>query len=353
MKKLTALIALALVAWGCMSAAALQAAVRVVDLDWRDEARSRDVPVRVYVPDLPADAPPAAMIVFSHGLGGSREGYAYLGQSWAQHGYVSVHVQHPGSDDAVWRDQPRDRRMKAMRQAATDLHNAADRPRDVSFAIDQMLALNAKADSPLLAQSGAIVRIDPNRIGVGGHSFGAYTTLAVIGLRPGGRLGGGQSSGGGLAEKWSFTDPRIKAAVVMSAPVSPVQARNAAWAFGAIAVPALHLTGEHDNSQIGDTEARDRRVPFDHITKAPQYLAVFRGEGGDHMVFSGNRWRGKTMASDDAYHADILKLTTAFFDAYLRHDAQALQWLNEGAAAKDLAKDAAFETRNLDGGQAR
>ena len=39
------------------------------------------------------------MIVFSHGLGGTRDGYEYLGRHWASYGYVSVHLQHKGSDD--------------------------------------------------------------------------------------------------------------------------------------------------------------------------------------------------------------------------------------------------------------
>src|SRR5262245_28292172 len=75
--------------------------VATVSYDWTDTARHRKVPVKIYYPKTGHG--PFPVIIFSHGLGGSRENYEYLGHHWASHGYVSVHVQHLGSDDAVWR----------------------------------------------------------------------------------------------------------------------------------------------------------------------------------------------------------------------------------------------------------
>ena len=71
-------------------------AVATVSYDWTDSARNRKVPVKIYYPEKGQG--PFPVIVFSHGLGGSREGYEYLGRRWASHGYVSVHVQHLGSE---------------------------------------------------------------------------------------------------------------------------------------------------------------------------------------------------------------------------------------------------------------
>ncbi|MBM3855559.1 MAG: hypothetical protein FJ399_20795 [Verrucomicrobia bacterium] len=45
------------------------------DFTVRDSARQREIPVRVY---LPAERTPAPVLLFSHGLGGSREGSAWL-----------------------------------------------------------------------------------------------------------------------------------------------------------------------------------------------------------------------------------------------------------------------------------
>src|SRR5688572_15177973 len=70
--------------------------------DWKDSKRDRVVPVKVYFPETRSK--PLPVIIFSHGLGGTREAYEYLGRAWAGNGFVSVHLQHAGSDDSVWRD---------------------------------------------------------------------------------------------------------------------------------------------------------------------------------------------------------------------------------------------------------
>jgi predicted dienelactone hydrolase len=44
---------------------------------WHDTARDRDVPVKIYYPATGAG--PFPIIIFSHGLGGNREGYEYHG----------------------------------------------------------------------------------------------------------------------------------------------------------------------------------------------------------------------------------------------------------------------------------
>jgi predicted dienelactone hydrolase len=79
-------------------------AVETISFDWHDKARDRDVPVKLHYPKTGAG--PFPVIIFSHGLGGSRDGYEYLGRHWASHGYVSVHLQHKGSDTAVAMSAP-------------------------------------------------------------------------------------------------------------------------------------------------------------------------------------------------------------------------------------------------------
>src|ERR1700754_2193912 len=73
------------------------------DLSTTDVKRSREIPIRIYLP-LQAESSP--VIIFSHGLGGTRAGSEFLGNHWAQRGYVVVFVQHPGSDDSVWKSKP-------------------------------------------------------------------------------------------------------------------------------------------------------------------------------------------------------------------------------------------------------
>ena len=88
------------------------------DLTVHDGRRSRDIPVRVY---LPANGKPEPVVLFSHGLGGSRAGSKFLGEHWAARGYVAVFVQHPGSDDAVWKEAAPEERMAALRKAGFEV----------------------------------------------------------------------------------------------------------------------------------------------------------------------------------------------------------------------------------------
>ncbi len=198
-------------------------AVATMKVDWRDEKRTRDVPVKIYYPkDRKGSFP---VIVFSHGLGGTREGYQYLGEHWASHGYVCVHLQHKGSDDAVWKGtkQP----PAAMRKAVQDPSNAINRLGDVRFALDQLSRLNG-SDEVLKGH------LDLARVGMAGHSFGGWTTQAMIGevfVLPGGK-------------EVAHGDPRIKAAVIMSPSAAPDKS-DQAKAFGAISCPLL----AHDRNQ--------------------------------------------------------------------------------------------------------
>ena len=50
---------------------------RTLDLSVRDEKRKRDIPLKVYLAPKEAETP---IVLFSHGLGGSRENNAFLGR---------------------------------------------------------------------------------------------------------------------------------------------------------------------------------------------------------------------------------------------------------------------------------
>ncbi len=297
------------------------APVERLQLDWFDTARARRIPVQLYVPRQ--DPGPLPLILFSHGLGGSRESYAYLGNAWARAGYVVVHVQHVGSDSAVW--QGTTPPLQAMRHAITDLEVIRARPRDISFAIDQMERLQRE---PGILQG----RLQLSRIGVAGHSFGAYTALAVA----------GQAFFGPRGQPTTFTDARVRAVIPMSAPV-PLRRDRLAEAFAGVRMPGFHMTGTHDGSLVGETQPAERRLPFDHIHRADQYLLIFRG--GDHMVFAGLSRRRGTGANDAVFHALIRQSTLAFWDAYLRESTHAQSWLATGGFTATLGPHGTFEVK--------
>ena len=110
-----------------------QSRFQTLDFTVKDHGRQRDIPIRVY---LPSGKSPVPVVLFSHGLGGSREGSAYLGNHWAGRGYVAVFIQHPGSDTSVWQDKPLAERMDAMKRAA-NLENFLLRVKDIHVVLDQ------------------------------------------------------------------------------------------------------------------------------------------------------------------------------------------------------------------------
>ena len=107
----------------------LRYAVTSVDVNWFDPERDRTVPVRIYYPD--GEDRKFPVIVFSTGLGRSRDDCAYLGLHWAGCGYVVVSVQHPGSDE-----QARQRTLrpkKELQKAFYEPSNVKNRPLDLIF----------------------------------------------------------------------------------------------------------------------------------------------------------------------------------------------------------------------------
>jgi len=272
-----------------------------LDLTANDIARNRDIPLRVY---LPTNGAPAPVILFSHGLGGSRAGSAFLDRHWAARGYVAVFLQHPGSDDSVWKNQPVRDRMAAMKRAAS-LENSLRRVQDVPAVLDQLTNWNAEPGHLLAG------RLDLKRIGMAGHSFGAVTTEAVSGETfP-------------LAGQ-KFTDRRIKAALVLS-PSSPRNS-SADRAFGQVRIPWMLMTGTRDLAPIGDADMKSRLAVYPALRGAPKYELVLHN--AEHSVFTDRALPGDREPRNPNHHRVILALSTAFWDAYLRGDAQALAWLD-------------------------
>jgi predicted dienelactone hydrolase len=293
----------------------------VVLQNWNDARRTRDIPVKIYLPK--SGSPPYPVVIFSHGLGGSRDAAEYLGEAWSEHGYVGVFIQHPGSDSAVWQSSlgsGREAMMRSMK-AAANAKNLVARVDDVKFTLDQ-LDKRSKTDPVLKGQ------LDLNKIALAGHSFGAGTTLAVA----------GQNFGDG---KINGTDSRIKAAIYLCPPVGGGKIAPDR-SYGSIKIPGLLLTGTEDNSPIGNTTAAERRIPFDGMKAPHQYLINF--VGADHAVFGGRSFRSAKQGDDD-FHKMIIEVTTKFLDSNLKGDASASRWLDSSAAKAYLGKMATLERK--------
>lgn len=270
---------------------------QVIDLDWTDALRARAVPARLY---WPGGSAPRPLIVFSHGIGGSRAGYSYLGQHFAQQGIASLHVQHVGSDRTLWSGNPLT--LVSRLQGAAHENEAMHRVRDLSFALDRLLA------GPHGAQ------VDIERIVAAGHSYGANTAMLAAGARV-------VRDGRAIA----LGDPRVKAVLLLSAPPFYGE-RNLVAVLGEVHVPSLHVTATDDVIRIPGYEspASDRISVFDAIGSPRKALAVFAG--GSHSVFTDRAGTGG-VSLNPRIKAATRELAVAFvrtvFDG---DDGRLLEW---------------------------
>lgn len=278
---------------------AAHAGYRVQDLDWFDPVRGRAVPVKLFWPDA-ARRRAVPLVVFSHGIGSARDGYTYLGRYWARHGIASVHVQHVGSDRALWEGNPF-ALVSRFQRAAGDAE-AIQRVRDQRFALDRVLA----------GEWGA--RIDRARIVAAGHSYGANTTLMSAGARV---VRHGRAI--------QLRDPRISAAIVISAP--PFYGdKDFRPILSGIRIPTLHVTTADDIIRIPGfgSGVDDRLKVFDAIGGTRKVLAVYRH--GTHNVFTDHRYFDSREVSEQVKQATE-SLSLAFIEGvYAPSPAGLAQW---------------------------
>lgn len=273
-----------------------------------DEGRAgRVVPYKIYYPvDHGLEKMP--VIVWSHGFGGNRDGAAFLSRYVASHGYTIVHITHHGTDSSLWEGKP-GHPWDILKKTKVSRETTFDRMRDVPFVLDRLPGWAAEN-----VEAGAFM--DFNSIGMSGHSFGALTAQAMAGMPlpdVGGRL-------------QNFHEKRFKAGILYS-PVPIAHLTDAAHKdlYGPIAMPLFHMTGTQDDSPIEGFDYKHRLLVHEHSGHPEKYLMVL--EGGDHMVYNGTRGKLEKNPNRDK-HEDIIKVSSlAFWDAYLKNDAAAKEWL--------------------------
>lgn len=258
----------------------------------------REVPLKVY---LPEGKKVAAVILLSHGLGGSREVGTYLGDLWASRGFVVVAMQHVGSDESVWKKEKVTERRSKL-DAAANGKTFQDRMRDVPATLDQLEKWQVEEGHFLKG------RMDLEKVGIGGHSYGAKTVQALAGqvFGPMGKL---------------YYDERIDAGLAMSP--SPPRMGRAEKAFGKITMPMMLMTGTKDGSPIGNTLPEERLEVYPALPEGDKFELVLKD--AEHHAFSDAGARGQKRNPN--HHRIIQALSTAFFEAYLTGDEEAKKWL--------------------------
>lgn len=300
---------------------------RVVDFvlgEWTDELRSsRSILWKCYLPEN--NETPAPVVLFSPGGGGTRHTNAMLGSHLASHGFAALHIQHEGSDDRAVRADPR-----ALR-AVNDPKASEQRFRDIAFVVKTLQSQDHIGDLK--------GRVDVDRIGISGHSYGGLTCQVAAGQRVKGY-------------EQHLSVPSLKRAFILSPSPPRDSYGEAASAFTNMLMPMFSLTGAADIPPDKSFTASDRRIPFDQTTNVDQWLLVING--ATHFTFSGQEILPRVarllpgMEADpnlDANHACIRAAALAFWQTVMQDDPEARKYLSEGGYARFVGECGRVEVK--------
>jgi len=230
----------------------------------------------VTVVRYPAPGGAYPLIVFGHGFALTPALYARLLRAWTAAGYVVAAPVFPLGNAAA-----------PGGPTESDLIN---QPKDMSFVIARLLALNAHRDSVLHG------KIDPSHVAVAGHSDGAETALAV-------------------AYDGRFRDRRVGAAIVLSGAALPGMG-----AFPRGGPPLLAVQGTADTINAPATSAG-----FFRLAGRPKFLLWLLGAA--HL---------QPYTDQEPQLGIVEQATIAFLDHYLK--GRPLRALDRAAQRTGLAR---------------
>ena len=290
---------------------------------WVDEKRAgRIVPYKIYIPDaLAGDPERFPVVVWSHGLGGTRDGAGFISRYVAAHGYVVVHVQHIGTDSVLWEGMP-GHPWDNIRKAHIIRKTSLARYRDIPFALKSLRAMPADQTA----------RMDLTNMGMSGHSLGALTTQLMAGQRVVRRN-----------RHYELYQPDFKAGILYSPVPARRDPRDPGFVYGGIRIPLLHMTGTDDQSPIKGFGVDKRVEVYTHANGADQMLLMI--ENGDHMVFNGSRGGLAANPQRDRQEEMIKVISLAWWDWYLKNDMAAYDWLHGIGIKNFIGRDATIDEK--------
>ncbi|MFG2048168.1 alpha/beta hydrolase family protein [Micromonospora sp. NPDC048935] len=175
------------------------------------------------------------VVMFSHGLGGRPDDYATLLTRWAAAGFVVAAPTFPHTSSG----------------GDNNVLDVLNQPADVSYALDQVLALDGTAGDALRG------RVDGERVAAAGHSAGGVTTIGLF---------------------TASRDRRLDAGVVFAG-----TALGVGTAFAGASAPQLFVHGELD--EVVDYAAG--KAAYDKVPWPKAMLSLPKGDHGRSLLRDG------------------------------------------------------------------
>ena len=288
-----------------------------------DPQRQRRIAVDLYQPDRQQPTP---LLVISPGLASnlSESIFIELAEHLVSQGFTIAVIEHPKSNT-----QQLENLLQGLAREVMEPSEFIDRPRDVSYLLDELTRRN---------HSGQWRdRINLQRVGVIGHSFGGYTALALVGAQinfanlrqictPQQRFELAtanislmlQCEALKLPEKpYQLLDQRIQAAFIFNPIGSAVFGESG---LQHVKTPVFMVSGSKDELA---SPLLEQVCPFTWLSHSPKYLAMIQGGAHDYATPQSPQNRlftllGSTPIDSTHARAYLKSLSLSFFNRYIQ-----------------------------------
>jgi predicted dienelactone hydrolase len=287
------------------------------------------LPLKIYYPDEKQKFP---IVIFSHGTGGSKDDYGELGRFWASHGYIVLHPTHEDSLALRGESAGGGNLRRILAQILRDPDSWQQRFKDISIVIDSLKKL--ENDVPELKG-----KMNINEIGVGGHSYGAYTAQVIGGATidlPNGKT------------EQSFADHRVKSVLLLS-PQGAGQQGLTRSSWNHMTLPMMVMTGSLDGGAQGQGPEW-KMEPFEFAPPGNKYLVFI--QKAHHFSFGGrgeqpqeNQPLGRQARQQQTIFNYVKIASLSYWDAYLKNNEEAKKYLKNQQLAKDSNQAVSISTK--------
>jgi predicted dienelactone hydrolase len=237
-------------------------------------------------------------LAFSHGFGGSGLASVFFTEALASHGWIVACPDHHDSRSLsrseIGRVEKPD--VKGTINAAKEITSSTPQERDKYLYRPEELktVIEIMLSTPLFGEC-----IDTNRIAVGGHSFGGFTSLALCGALP------------------EYYDPRIKALLMFSTGAAGYLFTEEELAR--VKIPSmLYMGGRERKQKRGDKTMEELSQTIYRNMPVPKYYLEVRG--ANHFSFNVRLSEGvgsRALSGNEKEFDVITRYSVAFLEKYV------------------------------------